>query len=69
MIEGVRTTRWKYIRYTDVQPVYEQLFDLEKDANEVDDLARAKEHTTTLAGLRRRCDELQAKAAAPVRKE
>jgi arylsulfatase A-like enzyme len=59
LIEGVRTTRWKYIRYTDVQPVCEQLFDLEQDPHEVNDLARAKKHAPTLAGLRRRCDELR----------
>jgi arylsulfatase A-like enzyme len=31
MSEGVRTTRWKYVRYTSVRPVYEELFDLEHD--------------------------------------
>jgi arylsulfatase A-like enzyme len=63
MIVGVRTTRWKYIRYTDVQPVCEQLFDLEKDAGEVNDLASAKGRAATLAELRRRCDELLAEAS------
>jgi arylsulfatase A-like enzyme len=31
MSEGIRTTRWKYVRYTSVKPVYEQLFDLQDD--------------------------------------
>lgn len=63
LIEGVRTARWKYVRYVDVQPVYEQLFNLDRDVNEITDLARRKEHAATLAGLRRRCDQLRAEAA------
>lgn len=35
MIEGVRTERWKYIRYTDVTPVVEELFDLKQDPHEI----------------------------------
>ena len=69
MIEGVRTTRWKYVRYTDVQPVYEQLFDLDKDANEVTDLARAPRHATILAELRHRWTQLHAEAAGAVIRE
>jgi arylsulfatase A-like enzyme len=37
--EGVRATRWKYVRYTSVQPIYEELFDLEHDALERHNLA------------------------------
>ena len=33
--EGIRTDRWKYIRYPEQEPVYEELFDLEKDPDEV----------------------------------
>lgn len=29
--EGVRTERWKYIRYVDAKPVVEELYDLKKD--------------------------------------
>jgi arylsulfatase A-like enzyme len=54
--EGVRTTRWKYIRYTEPQPPLEQLFDLQADPCEEKDLARDAAHAPTLARLRARCD-------------
>jgi arylsulfatase A-like enzyme len=50
--EGIRTTNWKYVRYTSISPVYEQLFDLEHDPLERHNLAgdpAAKDH---LDGLR-----------------
>ncbi|MEM7013688.1 MAG: sulfatase-like hydrolase/transferase [Verrucomicrobiota bacterium] len=31
---AVRTTRWKYIRYVNSDPLYEELYDLENDPNE-----------------------------------
>ena len=33
--EGVRTKQWKYTRYTDFTPPYEQLFDLAADPQEL----------------------------------
>jgi len=57
--EGVRTQRFKYIRYFEQKPIYEELYDLKKDAYEkhnlVDNLAYAKK----LQELRKRCDELR----------
>lgn len=55
--EGVRTDRWKYIRYTDPEPPLEQLFDLTADPHEEEDLAREPAQAQTLARLRVRCDE------------
>ncbi len=55
--EGVRTTRWKYTRYTDSDPPLEQLFDLENDPVEQINLARDAEHANRLSRLRARCDE------------
>ncbi len=55
--EGVRTERWKYIRYTDFQPPVEQLFDLAKDPREEHDLAGSTEYNVTLDRQRARCDE------------
>ena len=56
--EGVRTDRWKYVRYTDFEPVYEELYDLETDPLERKNLADAPEFKMQLTQLRDRCDEL-----------
>jgi len=54
--EGVRTERWKYIRYTEPKPL-EQIFDLAADPQEERNLADDAAHAETLAKLRARCDE------------
>ncbi len=38
MSEGVRRSRWKYVRFTSETPAYEQLFDLELDPYERQDI-------------------------------
>jgi len=55
--EGVRSDRWKYIRYTEPNPLLEQLFDLSADPHEERDLAPNPNHTSTLSKLRNRCDD------------
>jgi arylsulfatase A-like enzyme len=60
--EGVRTERWKYIRYFEQQPVYEELFDLTSVPQETHNLAGDPQHTDQLELLRQRCDELLAEA-------
>jgi len=55
--EGVRTDRWKYTRYTDFDPPFEQLFDLAADPREESNLAAVKAHEDVLTRLRGRCDE------------
>ena len=57
--EGVRTERWKYIRYTDTKPLQEELFDLQNDPLEEHNLAKEKTHAETLAKLSAHCDELR----------
>ncbi len=62
--EGVRTERWKYIRYFEQKPVHEELYDLVADPHERHNLAKEPAHAGTLDNLRRRCDDLIAKARA-----
>jgi arylsulfatase A-like enzyme len=57
--EGVRTERWKYIRYKDTQPVQDELFDLQSDPFEERNLAKDAAHARTLAQMSARCDELR----------
>ena len=56
--EGVRTKRWKYIRYFEQNPVYEELYDLAADPHETNNLARSSKHAVELIRLRNRCNEL-----------
>jgi arylsulfatase A-like enzyme len=56
--EGVRTERWKYIRYIDESPVVEELFDLQRDRWERRNLARETKFADTLAHLRERWQAL-----------
>ena len=55
--EGIRTQRWKYIRYPEVSPVFEQLFDLKTDPLERTNLVSVAEHSEMLARLRTLCDQ------------
>ena len=59
--EGVRTNRWKYTRYTDANPPYEQLFDLQADPDEQSNLASVAAYKDTISRLRVRCDEYRQK--------
>lgn len=63
-IEGVRTARWKYIRYPEMEPDYEELFDLQADPLETKNLAGNGGSAKVLVELRRRCDELVKAAGA-----
>jgi len=56
--EGVRTERWKYIRYIERDPVYEQLFDLKSDPGEERNLAGSSEYAAALADMRARWERL-----------
>ncbi|MPZ18777.1 MAG: sulfatase-like hydrolase/transferase [Luteitalea sp.] len=59
--EAIRTERWKYIRYVDQDPIYEQLFDLQTDPNEVEDLMLTDGHDETKEEMRRKWKEWHAK--------
>ncbi len=56
--EGVRGMRYKYARYFEIKPVFEELYDLESDPLETENLATDPAHAERLMRLRARCDEL-----------
>jgi len=58
--EGVRNKRYVYARYYDQSPPQEFLYDLEKDADQLNNLSLLPSHRKQLAALRKRCDELKA---------
>lgn len=53
--EAIRTNRWKYIRYLDHQE-FEELYDLQSDRNEMDNLAESDQHQEILKELRTKCN-------------
>jgi arylsulfatase A-like enzyme len=54
--EALRTARFKYARYIDFG--YEELYDLESDPHETQNLAEAPNYRQNLKSLRKRCDKL-----------
>ncbi|MFA5859800.1 MAG: sulfatase [Elusimicrobiota bacterium] len=54
-ILAVRTKEWKYVTYPDIQDI-DELYDLVKDPNELNNLAEKSEHSTQLNLMK---DELQ----------
>lgn len=57
--EGVRTERWKYLRWVGVDPAVEELYDLQSDPQEEHDLASSPDHRATLGDLRGRWQRLR----------
>jgi len=49
--EGVRTNKWKYFRYINDKSI-EELYDLEKDPKEINNLAYDQNHKETLSELK-----------------
>jgi len=56
--QGVRGSRWVYARFDEQEPVYEQLFDLQTDPQQLHNLAKSESHRKVLEDLRARCDQL-----------
>jgi len=52
--EGIRTRRWKYIRYIESEPLCEELYDLKRDPLEENNLARESGRARQLEKLRGR---------------
>jgi arylsulfatase A-like enzyme len=57
--EGVRAERFKYARYFEQEPIYEELYDLLEDPLEATNLAGSPSHAAILDGLRARTDVLR----------
>ena len=55
--EGVRTKQWKYFRYINDKTI-EELYNLDSDPKETNNLARNRKYKKVLASLRRKCDAL-----------
>ncbi len=62
--EGTRTERWKYIRYTESDPLFEELYDLEADPHEERNLATDPASAATLDDLRKRWQTWRTSLAA-----
>ncbi|HEX28880.1 TPA: DUF4976 domain-containing protein [Candidatus Poribacteria bacterium] len=57
--EGIRTSRWKYIRYVDYDPPYEELYDLANDPHEEHNVIGESDYSEVLSTLRRRWREMR----------
>jgi len=60
---GVRTERWKYIKYYEQDPVIEQLFDLKNDPGEFNNLALSKDSKIdkVMEDMKKRCEKYNKK--------
>ena len=55
--EGVRTNDWKYFRYVNDKSA-EELYQLQEDPREINNLAQQADYQEVLTAMRRKCDEL-----------
>ncbi len=62
--EGLRSGRWKYIRYLK-HPEFEELYNLDDDPSEIRNLASDRREAERLEAMRRRCRELAESAGNP----
>jgi arylsulfatase A-like enzyme len=60
--EAVRDSRYKYIRFVESDPVYEELFDLTTDPDEAHNLAGKPQHAPTLDRMRAKWADLRERA-------
>ena len=61
---GVRTERWKYVCYPDIEDI-EELYDLQKDPHEMHNLAADAGHAPVLEDMRGRLRSLKRKTGYP----
>jgi arylsulfatase A-like enzyme len=65
-VEGVRGERWKYVVYPSEPERYEELFDLQSDPFEEDNLASVPSQRSQLEAMRRRYNEYLSELPPPV---
>jgi len=56
--EGVVSKQYKYLRYPESEPPFEELYDLSEDPLEKNNLAQDAAHYELLKRMRARCDAL-----------
>ena len=56
--EGVVTKRYKYLRYIESDPMFEELYDLKDDPHETNNLATNAESQDLLKKMQKKCDKL-----------
>ncbi|CAA6679920.1 MULTISPECIES: sulfatase-like hydrolase/transferase [unclassified Lentimonas] len=61
---GVRTERYKYFSYFEHTPVIEELYDIEKDPQEMNNLATNPEYTSVLEAMRKKAENLSEEYSA-----
>ena len=61
---GVRTERFKYFKYYEHDPVIEELYDLDTDPSEMNNLISNPEYAEVLSDLRKQTEELYTQAIA-----
>ncbi|GBD37124.1 Arylsulfatase [bacterium HR36] len=60
--EGVRTERYKYLRWLRHDAIVEELYDLQRDPHEIQNLAQQPKYQNLLQQLRQRYEELKRQA-------
>ena len=57
--EGIRTAHWKYIQYIDSDPLFEELYNLDRDPLETTNLAGVQAQTALIAEFRKKLIEMR----------
>ena len=62
--EGIRTARWKYIQYIDSKPLFEELYDLDADPLEINNLAAHRSQSARIKRFRQQLREMRQQISA-----